>query len=57
MKMRDAMFSWGFIFISSITLLVAMVLLSGCATYLTTSVGDHTVRTGFHLTHEVKDDD
>lgn len=49
-------FSWNFILIFSITLLT-LFLLTGCASYVSTTVGDHTVRGGFHITHEAKTDD
>ena len=55
MKKIAQMFSWDFILISYITL-IAVFLLSGCASYVTTTVGDHTVRTGFHLQYEAKED-
>ena len=50
------MFSWEFIFVCFIAI-TTLFLMAGCATYVSTSVGDHTVRTGFHLTHEVAEDD
>ena len=56
MKKIAQMFSWDFILISYITLM-ALFLLSGCASYVTTTVGDHTVRTGFHLQYEVDEHD
>ena len=50
-------FSWHFIEISHIALL-SIFLLTGCASYVSATVGDHTVRTGFHLSHdEAKNDD
>ncbi len=56
MKKVSQMFSWEFIFVFFISAMV-LSLMAGCATYVSTSVGDHTVRTGFHLTHEVAEDD
>jgi len=49
-------FSWEFIVIFWLVLAVSF-LLTGCASYVSATVGDHTVRTGFHLTHEAKSDD
>tara|TARA_Y100000310_G_C20638568_1_gene792578 strand:+ start:554 stop:772 length:219 start_codon:yes stop_codon:yes gene_type:complete len=54
MKKLYQMFSWEFIIISHIIFAVTMVLLAGCATHFTTQIGDHTIRSGFQLSHEVK---
>lgn len=50
-KMISKIFSWEFIVVFYITL-AAVFLLSGCAARLSATVGDHTVHTGFHLTHK-----
>jgi len=55
MKKIAQMFSWEFILLFYLSL-TALFLLSGCASYVTTTVGDHTVRTGFHLQYEAKED-
>ncbi|MGB1651540.1 MAG: hypothetical protein ACPHEP_10955 [Acidimicrobiales bacterium] len=44
-------FSWEFLISIHIVLLVAF-LMTGCASYVSATVGDHTVRTGFHLSHD-----
>ncbi len=49
-------FSWEFIVIFWLVLAVSF-LLTGCASHISATVGDHTVRSGFHLTHEAKTDD
>ena len=43
--------SWEFL-ISIHLVLLAAFLLTGCASYVSATVGDHTVRTGFHLSHD-----
>ena len=49
-------FSWEFLIAIHLALLVAF-LLTGCASYVSATVGDHTVRTGFHISHEATTDD
>ena len=48
--------SWEFL-ISAYLVLTVLFLVSGCAGYVSATVGDHTVRSGFHLDHEAKTDD
>lgn len=50
-------FSWHFIVIVHLALL-SVFLLTGCAGYVSATVGDHTLNTGFHISHhEAKTDD
>ena len=46
----NKIFTWEFVIAIHVLLLVAF-LLTGCASYVSATVGDHTVRTGFHLNH------
>jgi len=56
-KLMMKIFSWEFLISIHLVLVVAF-LLTGCASYVSATVGDHTVRTGFHLSHdEVTNDD
>ncbi len=49
--------SWEFL-ITAYLVLTVLFLVTGCAGYVSATVGDHTVRTGFHLNHiEAKTDD
>ena len=48
--------SWEFL-ISAYLVLTVLFLVSGCASYVSATVGDHTVTTGFHLNHEARTDD
>lgn len=48
--------TWEFL-ISIHLVLLAAFLLTGCASYVSATVGDHTVRTGFHISHEATNDD
>ena len=43
--------TWEFVIAIHVVLLVAF-LMTGCASYVSATVGDHTVRTGFHLSHD-----
>lgn len=56
MKKIAQMFSWDFIVISYI-LFITLFLLSGCASHISATVGDHTVRSGFHLQYEADEHD
>ena len=49
-------FSWEFLIVSYLVLVV-MFLVTGCTSHISATVGDHTVRTGFHISHEAKTDD
>lgn len=51
------LFSWNFILVFSVALITAF-LMTGCAGYVSGTVGDHTLNTGFHISHhEAKTDD
>ena len=52
----NKIFTWEFILIFWIVL-AASFLMTGCASYVSATVGDHTVRTGFHISHEATTDD
>jgi len=56
MKKVSQMFSWDFIVISYI-LFITLFLLAGCASHISATVGDHTVRSGFHLQYEADEHD
>jgi hypothetical protein len=56
-KLAMKIISWEFL-ICAYLLLTVLFLVSGCAGYVSATVGDHTVRSGFHLSHdEVKQHD
>ena len=55
-KLMGKIISWEFL-ISAYLVLTVLFLVSGCAGYISATVGDHTVRTGFHLNHEEKTND
>ena len=61
-KLISKMLTWEFIILSFIVFL-AVVLLSGCSTFVTTTVGDHTFESGvwidrsFNESEEVQRDD
>jgi len=48
--------TWEFLIVIHLALLVAF-LMTGCSSFVSATVGDHTVRTGFHISHEAKTDD
>ena len=55
-KLMGKIISWEFLILAYV-MLIGLFLVSGCAGYVSATVGDHTVRTGFHLNHEEKTDD
>ena len=55
-KFYNALLTWEFIFIFGITLDVAF-LISGCSTFVSTTVGDTTYSTGVYLDKEVTPDE
>lgn len=55
-KLMNKIFTWEFILIFWIVL-ASSFLMTGCASYVSATVGDHTVRTGFHISHEATNDD
>ena len=55
-KFYNALLTWEFIFIFAITLVVAF-LISGCSTFVSTTVGDTTYSTGVYLDKEVTPDE
>ena len=55
-KLMNKIFTWEFILIFWIVM-AASFLMTGCASYVSATVGDHTVRTGFHISHEATTDD
>jgi len=55
-KFYNALLTWEFIFIFGITLVVAF-LISGCSTFVSTTVGDTTYSTGVYLDKEVTPDE
>ncbi len=52
----NKVFTWEFILIFWIVL-AASFLMTGCASYVSATVGDHTVRTGFNLSYEGTNND
>ena len=52
----SAMFSWEFILIFYLVLMVTF-LMSGCSTFVSTTVGDTTYSTGVYLDKEVRNDE
>ena len=49
--------SWEFL-ITAYLVLTVLFLVTGCAGYVSATVGDHTLNTGFHVSHhEVHNDD
>jgi hypothetical protein len=55
-KLAMKIISWEFL-ITAYLVLTVLFLVTGCAGYVSATVGDHTVRTGFHINHEAKTDD
>jgi len=55
-KSFSAMFSWEFILIFYLVLMVTF-LMSGCSTFVSTTVGDTTYSTGVYLDKEVRNDE
>ena len=55
-KFCNALLTWDFIFIVAITLVVAFVI-SGCSTFVSTTIGDTTYSTGVYLDKEVSFDE
>ncbi|MGB1539099.1 MAG: hypothetical protein ACPHAN_15460 [Pseudomonadales bacterium] len=51
----NKIFTWEFI-LSFWIVLAASFLLAGCASHISATVGDHTVRSGFHLQYQAKED-
>ena len=56
LKILTKTFTWETIVIFYVVL-TTLFLMTGCASYVSATVGDHTVRTGFHLTHEANTND
>ena len=54
MKLMSAVFSWQFIVIAHLVIL-SLFLLSGCSTFVTTTVGDHTFESGVWLERSVNE--
>ena len=48
--------TWGKILGTYLVFVTALLLASGCSTFVSGSLGDHTVRAGVTLSHEVRDD-
>ena len=53
-KLIDAMFSWNFILIAHLVIL-SLFFLSGCSTFVTATVGDHTLESGVWLERSVNE--
>ena len=56
-KLAMRIISWEFL-ITAYLVLTVLFLVTGCAGYVSATVGDHTLNTGFHVSHhEVHNDE